>query len=69
MNNYCVQCCMACEPGEYHPYAACLMYKACLNAETVRVNLDAVLEHGRRKGQRESALSASEYDDVVKTCF
>lgn len=26
-------------PNEYHPYAACLMYRGCRNAETVRANL------------------------------
>jgi hypothetical protein len=31
---------------EYHPYAACLMYKACGDRDTVLANLNAVLEHG-----------------------
>lgn len=30
--------------GEYHPYAACLMYRACANPVTVRTNLDSVRE-------------------------
>lgn len=30
---------------EYHPYAACLMFKACRSSKTVRENLDAVQEH------------------------
>lgn len=38
----CGTCGMPCTPGEYHPYAACLMFKACHNSETVRANLDAV---------------------------
>lgn len=33
---------MPCAPGEYHPYAACLMSKACHNSGTVRSNLEAV---------------------------
>ncbi|OYD50667.1 hypothetical protein CBY09_07995 [Acidovorax kalamii] len=33
---------MPCTPGEYHPYAACLMFKACHDSETVRANLEAV---------------------------
>jgi hypothetical protein len=33
---------MPCTPDEYHPYAACLMFKACHNSETVRANLEAV---------------------------
>lgn len=38
----CGTCGMPCTPGEYHPYAACLMFKACHNSETVRTNLEAV---------------------------
>lgn len=32
--------------GEYHPHAACLMFKACQNADEVRANLQAVLDRG-----------------------
>ena len=38
----CDFCGMPCTPNEYHPYAACLMFKACHNSGTVRANLDAV---------------------------
>lgn len=38
----CGDCGMPCAPGEYHPYAACLMFKACHNSETVRANLQAL---------------------------
>lgn len=39
------QCCgMPCDPSEYHPYAACLMFKACHNAQAVWSNLQAVQE-------------------------
>ena len=38
----CGECSMLCDPKEYHPYAACLMFKACHNSETVRANLEAV---------------------------
>jgi len=38
----CGDCGMPCAPNEYHPYAACLMFKACRNSEVVRANLDAV---------------------------
>lgn len=31
---------------EYHPYAACLMFKACHDSGKVRENLEAVLQHG-----------------------
>jgi hypothetical protein len=38
----CGQCGMPCYAGEYHPFAACLMFKACLNSETVRANLASI---------------------------
>lgn len=37
----CTECGMPCAPAEYHPYAACLMFKGCHNSETVRSNLSA----------------------------
>lgn len=33
---------------EYHPYAACLMYRACADRDTVLANLNAVLECGKQ---------------------
>jgi len=39
----CQECTMMVKPSEYHPYAACLMFKACHDSDTVRKNLDAVL--------------------------
>lgn len=39
---------------EYHPYAACLMFKACQDASTVRKNLEA-LTHPARKAEAEVA--------------
>lgn len=38
----CAECGMACPPNEYHPYAACLMFKGCHDSETVRSNLYAL---------------------------
>lgn len=43
----CAECGMPVFPGEYHPYAACLMFRACKDSEIVASNLEAVLEHGR----------------------
>lgn len=42
----CAECGMPNQAGEYHPYAACLMFKACRDAGVVRANLDAVIAHG-----------------------
>ena len=42
----CAECGMSVRAGEFHPYAACLMFKACGNPKTVKANLDA-LTHGK----------------------
>ena len=55
MSNFCEQCGMACHENEYHPYAACLMHMACRNGDTVRANLEAVIEHGKVQMGREAA--------------
>lgn len=44
----CASCGMIVASNEYHPFAACLMHEACRNAETVRANLEAVIDHGYR---------------------
>jgi hypothetical protein len=43
----CAECGMPCAPGEYHPFAACLMFRECHSSEMVRLNLQAVVDHGR----------------------
>lgn len=40
----CAECGMQVRAGEYHPYAACLMFKGCGKAHTVRENLAYVRE-------------------------
>lgn len=47
-DNECACCGMLCAPLEFHPYAACLMFKACSNGNTVRANLDFVFEYAKR---------------------
>ena len=42
METTCQECGMLIEANEYHPYAACLMFKACQDGEVVRENLKAV---------------------------
>lgn len=46
MSEPCIECGMICEPGEYHPYAACLMFKGCHNSTIVTANLNAVVAKG-----------------------
>ena len=48
----CGECGMMVEPHEYHPYAACLMFKACNSSESVRLNLEAVRAHGAAAKER-----------------
>lgn len=42
MQELCAECGMLVAPNELHPYAACLMFKACGNSKTVKANLDAM---------------------------
>lgn len=43
----CAQCGMSLEGlGDYHPFAACLMYAACHDRRTVQANLMDVFRHG-----------------------
>jgi len=44
-NNICQECKMPVIQGQYHPYAACLMFKACRNSEVVKQNLRGVRNH------------------------
>ena len=46
VNPLCTSCGMPCPPNEYHPYAACLMFRTCNDENTVRSNLQAVVDHG-----------------------
>lgn len=52
----CQECFMPVEPGEYHPYGACLMFKACKDEKIVRENLWAIQERsykiGREAGEK-----------------
>lgn len=49
-----------CEAVEYHPYAACLMFKQCLNSETVRANLQAVRDDSYHQGRVAGLVKAVE---------
>lgn len=46
MDELCAECGMTVKTGEYHPYAACLMFKGCHSSEIVKNNLLAVVQHG-----------------------
>jgi len=49
----CAECGMPVRLGEYHPFAACLMFKGCHNGETVRKNLEAITYEWKGIGRRE----------------
>lgn len=42
-------------PTEYHPYAACLMFKASRDSLTARANLHHVVNHGRELEAKDGA--------------
>lgn len=66
----CQECGMPVALGEYHPFAACLMFKGCHNSETVRANLKAVtetwFEMGRRQGLEEAKLLSGQKDESTE---
>lgn len=43
----CLECGMLTRLGEYHPYAACLMFRACRDSALVREHLYAAVTHAR----------------------
>lgn len=45
-------------PDEYHPYAACLMYKSCKDENTVRENLKAVMDFGVKRTEAADPLDS-----------
>lgn len=54
----CADCGMYVYAGEYHPYAACLMFKACHDSATVRTNLSAIRESRPTPEQSREARDA-----------
>lgn len=50
-NTACVECGMPVMAADYHPYAACLMYKGCQDAYLVQQNIDAVRYDCMKIGQ------------------
>jgi hypothetical protein len=56
--NNCSTCGMACRPGEYHPYAACLMFKATKDERAVRMNLSKVIDWAKQQQTSEVTANA-----------
>ena len=63
MKTTCQECRMVVEAGEYHPYAACLMFKECSDGGEVMENLEAVMRKGAEKASnRIEQLEAEKAD-------
>ena len=60
----CSECGMSSTPA-YHPYAACLMFKATKHGGTVDANLRAVVEYGM-KAQRLGVPLDTAMKDITK---
>lgn len=67
-SNQCADCGMPVNSTEYHPYAACLMFKACHDGRVVQDNLDAVVVHGMGMN-RPAAETTCEHDYVWREAF
>lgn len=51
----CAECGMTVDKAmTYHPYAACLMFKACQSSGAVQANLDDVVFHGMQSGSKDA---------------
>ncbi|RYF50424.1 MAG: hypothetical protein EOO27_31795 [Comamonadaceae bacterium] len=62
----CGECGMPCTPAEYHPYAACLMFKACYDSAIVRANLNAVRAQAAPQGPALVPLTDEQIDRVAE---
>lgn len=74
----CAECNMTVFAGEYHPFAACLMYKGCGDEKQVRDNLNAVKDYSRtvlkeiaevNREMRDKFLGPQKLRDVDKENF
>lgn len=50
----CAECGMIVQLGEYHPFAACLMYKGCKDENTVRENIKSITTQWTALGERQA---------------
>ena len=67
---HCTECGMPVQWGDYHPYAACLMFKGCGDAETVNKHLNAIkdqwYELGKRKGLTDAIDATTKLRELNK---
>ncbi len=52
---------------EYHPYAACAMFKILLNSDAARANLESAVEYGMRAERSGVSLAEamSDFNNVL----
>ena len=62
--DYCYHCGMQVRAGEYHPFAACLMFKGCGDREVVQANLKSVTEQWKGIGERKYQKDAARYQYI-----
>ncbi len=53
VENPCAECGMPVTLGEYHPFAACLMFKGCQDSSVVRTNLETITSQWLNLGRRQ----------------
>jgi len=60
----CGDCGMVINPSDYHPFAACLMFKQTRNKKYVDSNLNSVIEYGKAKNQAEITRLTAEVAEL-----
>lgn len=65
-NQQCAECGMPVEPGEYHPYTACLIFKQTSSSKAVHMNLSAVLHEGGNRWRSVAEQAEKALRSVVK---
>ena len=63
----CAECGMIVEAGEYHPFAACLMFKAAPSSAIVRGNIFAVRDNGREEIRNRLSALVDKFRDEADT--
>jgi hypothetical protein len=65
----CAECGMVCSPGEFHPYAACLMFRGCHDGDVVRTNLAALRGPGEMPEAGKDSPATAGQDEPEPPAF
>lgn len=63
ISEVCPICGMTVELGEYHPHAACLMYRGCHDAYQVRLTLRELTAQWREIGRKAAEAELGDYGE------